>query len=191
DKLLPDDFVSAIRTVKAAACEAAPTWWVWARYTVFYGLIFAAGFATGHMLQRTDLISSEAHDGWKMAITLLTIASGFMITTMLFTGKVEAAKSLNSVQIEVFTKKSNHLLFSQWLTLLTHIASLLGVAVIVGLSPQHPTAAHWVVSTVVGSFFLSFIRSMLIPIQIIELHRFVHAALLREKQDEEGSKKIT
>lgn len=191
DKLLPDDLLSAARTVRAAACEAAPNWRVWVRYGLFYGLTFGVGFAAGHWLQVAEVISSNAHDGWKMATTLLTIATGFMITTMLFTGKVEAAKSLNSIQIEVFTRKSNHLLFSQWLTLLIHVFSLIGVAVIVALSHSYPISAHWAVCVVVGSLFLSFLRSMLIPIQIIELHRFVHAALLKEKQDEEGSSTIT
>ena len=93
--------------------------------------------------------------------------------------------------MEKFTKKSNHLLFSQWITLINHIASLLGVAVILAIGESQPAPSYWIVCGVVGLFLLSFLRSMLIPIQIIELHRFVHAALLREKQDEEGSKTIT
>lgn len=191
DKLLPDDLLSAIRTVRNAAREAAPARSVWLRYAFFYGTTFAVGMFAGHLLQHFGIMSSSSEDGWKMATTLLTIVTGFMITTMLFTGKVEAAKSLNSVQLERFTRKSNHLLFSQWITLLNHIGSLLGVAVILAIGDSHPAVSYWIVCGVVGLFFLSFLRSMLIPVQIIELHRFVHAALLREKQEEEGSKAIT
>ncbi|GEM_PF-2420995 len=191
DKFLPDDLLAAVRTIKSAASEAAPSPGIWLRYSIFYGAVFAIGALAGHLLQRSGVMSSASADGWKMATTLLTIVTGFMITTMLFTGKVEAAKSLNSVQIERFTKKSNHLLFSQWITLINHIASLLGVAVILAIGETQPAFSHWVVCGVMGLFFLSFLRSMLIPIQIIELHRFVHAALVREKQDEEGSKTIT
>lgn len=191
DKFLPDDLLAAVRTIKSAASEAAPSPGVWMRYAFFYGGVFAIGVLAGYLLQRFGIMSSASADGWKMATTLLTIVTGFMITTMLFTGKVEAAKSLNSVQIERFTKKSNHLLFSQWITLINHIVSLLGVAVILAIGESHPALSYWIVCAVVGLFFLSFLRSMLIPIQIIELHRFVHAALLREKQDEEGSKPIT
>ncbi|WP_369969844.1 hypothetical protein AB8E26_06490 [Stenotrophomonas rhizophila] len=191
DKFLPDDLLAAVRTIKSAASEAAPSPGVWARYAVFYGAVFVVGALVGHLLQRFGVMSSASADGWKMATTLLTIVTGFMITTMLFTGKVEAAKSLNSVQIERFTRKSNHLLFSQWITLINHIASLLGVAVILAIGDTQLALSYWIVCGVVGLFFLSFLRSMLIPIQIIELHRFVHAALLREKQDEEGSKTIT
>ncbi|WP_329763744.1 hypothetical protein [Stenotrophomonas geniculata] len=191
DKFLPDDLLAAVRTIKIAAAEAAPSPGVWIRYGCFYGAIFVVGAVVGHLFQRAGVMSSASVDGWKMATTLLTIVTGFMITTMLFTGKVEAAKSLNSVQMEKFTKKSNHLLFSQWITLINHIASLLGVAVILAIGESQPKLSYWIVCGVVGLFFLSFLRSMLIPIQIIELHRFVHAALLREKQDEEGSKTIT
>ena len=191
DKLLPDDFLSAARTLKSAASEAAPSAGVWIRYAFFYGAVFSLGFGGGHLLQNLGVVSSASSDGWKMATTLLTIVTGFMITTMLFTGKVEAAKSLNSVQIGLFTQKSNHLLFSQWVTLVNHILSLLGVAVILAIGDTVPRIGHWVVCGVMGLFFLSFLRSMLIPVQIIELHRFVHAALLKEKQDEEGSKPIT
>lgn len=191
DKFLPDDLLAAARTIKNAAREAAPSPGVWLRYSFFYGVVFALGCIAGMLLQRLGVISSTSADGWKMATTLLTIVTGFMITTMLFTGKVEAAKSLNSVQVEQFTQKSNHLLFSQWITLVNHIVSLLGVAVILAIGDSQLSCAYWVVCGVVGLFFLSFLRSMLIPIQIIELHRFVHAALLREKQDEEGGKTIT
>jgi len=191
DKLIPDDLLAAARTVMGAAREAAPSLGVWLRYTVFYGMVLVLGAAAGHLLQRAGVVSAASTDGWKTATTLLTIVTGFMITTMLFTGKVEAAKSLNSVQLEMFTRKSNHLLFSQWVTLINHIFSLLGVALILALGDSHPAFSHWVICAVTGLFPLSFLRSMLIPIQIIELHRFVHAALLREKQDEEGSRKIT
>ncbi|HHA2559739.1 TPA: hypothetical protein ACOEOH_001253 [Stenotrophomonas maltophilia] len=191
DKFLPDDLLAAVRTIKSAASEAAPSPGVWIRYAIFYGVVFALGVLAGHLLQHFGVMSSASADGWKMATTLLTIVTGFMITTMLFTGKVEAAKSLNSIQIERFTKKSNHLLFSQWITLINHIASLLGVAAILALGDAQPEISYWLVCGVVGLFFLSFLRSMLIPVQIIELHRFVHAALVREKQEEEGNKTIT
>jgi len=191
DKLLPDDLLAAARTIRTAAKEAAPSTGIWLRYFLFYGAVFAVGALAGHFLQQLAIISAASEDGWKMATTLLTIVTGFMITTMLFTGKVEAAKSLNSVQIEKFTQKSNHLLFSQWITLINHIASLLGVAGILAIGSSQPRTGHVIVCLVMGLFFLSFLRSMLIPIQIIELHRFVHAALIREKQTEEGEKKIT
>ncbi|WP_267116447.1 hypothetical protein [Xanthomonas sacchari] len=191
DKLVPDDVLAAARTARDAAGDAAPSVGVWLRYVLFYAGVVACAGACGFWLLRAGWISAAATDGWKTVSTLLTILSGFMITTMLFTGKVEAAKSLTSVQLEVFAQKSNHLLFSQWLTLLNHIASLVAVGAVVGLGASAPSLAQWVACAAVGLIALSFLRSMLIPLQIIELHRFVHAALIREKQDEEGKQVIT
>jgi len=190
DHVVPDDIVSAARTVRAAACDAAPVGAVWVRYLGFYGLLWLGGGALGYYLQRAGWISGSA-DGWRTVITLLTIVSGFMITTMLFTGKVEAAKSLDSLQLTRFARKSNHLLFSQWLTLINHICSLGVVGALTGLHQSAPVAAYWLVPIAMAMLTLSFVRSMLIPLQIIELHRFVHAALIDEKQKEEGKGVIT
>lgn len=191
DKLVPDDVLAAARTARDAAADAAPSVGVWLRYALFYAVVVGSAGTCGFWLLKEGWISVAATDGWKTVSTLLTILSGFMITTMLFTGKVEAAKSLTSVQMEVFARKSNHLLFSQWLTLLNHIASLVAVGVVVGLGPSAPVLSQWVACVAVGLIALSFLRSMLVPLQIIELHRFVHAALIREKQDEEGKQVIT
>ncbi|MFD1069941.1 hypothetical protein ACFQ2D_08350 [Luteimonas composti] len=190
DHVLPDDLVSAARVVRAAACDAAPAGAVWVRYVGFYGLLLLVAGGGGYLLQKHGWIAASA-DGWKAVITLLTIVSGFMITTMLFTGKVEAAKSLHSVQLKQFVRKSNHLLFSQWLTLINHIVSLGVVGAVTGLHESAASVAYWLVPVAFGVLALSFVRSMLIPLQIIELHRFVHAALIDEKQREEGKGVIT
>ena len=47
DKFLPDDLLAAVRTIKSAATEAAPSPGVWIRYSFFYGLIFAVGAFSG------------------------------------------------------------------------------------------------------------------------------------------------
>ena len=142
DQLVPDDLVSAARTVKAAAQDAAPRPSVWARYVVFYGLVLIGSMVAGYFLQRNGWLSASATDGWKTVITLLTIISGFMITTMLFTGKVEAAKSLHSRQLIKFVKKSNHLLFSQWLTLINHICSLIVVGALIAFHTSAPQISY-------------------------------------------------
>jgi len=181
--VLPDEIQSAGSTLGESFRAAAPDRGMRRRYAFFYLALFAVGAWIFAGLVRFDILSVSSTDFWRSTVSVLAVLSGFMITTMLFTGKAEAAKSLTLEQLRGFTEKSNHLLVSQFCTLASHLGGLLTIGVISACKPDQFFARSLVV--LVGGFLLtSAFRSVLIPLQIIELHRFAHAALLREKAKE-------
>lgn len=182
--LLPDEIGSAISTVRSSFCAAAPHRAIWTRYLAFYLSMFGAGCWIGYVLQSLFIISDNSGEFWRACLTVLAVLSGFMIATMSFTGKAEVAKSLTLDQLCSFTEKSNHLLFSQLLMLCNHIASSL----IIGLIILTQSSGYFFTSSLItlafGALICSIVRSLLVPIQIVELHRFAHRALIEEKKAE-------
>lgn len=120
----------------------------------------------------------------------LSVLSGFMVATMLFTGKIEVAKSLSLSELRDVAAKSNYLLLYQFGTLLNHLVSIVVALFLPAIALRAPGASTLIICLALGLFFVSMFRSLLIPLQILELHRFTHAALLREKREESRSHKI-
>lgn len=181
---LPDEIAAAGATLKASYRAAAPLRGMRSRYVFFYLLIFGIGVAGALGLAHVGALSPKSSDTWRIGITVLSVLTGFMITTMLFTGKTEVAKLLTLEQLRSFTDKSNHLLVSQFATLLIHIAGLVCIGLLTVLASSAPAVSETLIPVAGGFFALSFFRSVLIPVQIIELHRFVHAAMLADKRAE-------
>lgn len=115
-----------------------------------------------------------------------------MIATMVFTGKVEAAKQLNYNQMQELTRRLSGLLLYQFYTLSNHLAALACVAVLPLVAQRSEYAGDTATAVAVLLVTMSALRSVLIPLQIIELHRFNHAALLSEKarEAEEAARKL-
>ena len=117
-------------------------------------------------------------------MTAISVLSGFMVATMVFTGKIEAAKSLSVTELRDVAAKSTHLLLYQFGTLVNHLMCLSGMFVAPSVATRWPVAAESVAVVCLALFIVSIVRSIFLPLQIIELHRFTHAALLRDKRDE-------
>jgi hypothetical protein len=181
---LPDEINAATDTLRAAVRAAVPVKGLCQRYVLFYSSVCAIGAWAGLGLLEASLVVVQSMNFWRSALTLLGVLSGFMITTMLFTGKIEVAKLLTLEQLEKVTEKSNHLLISQFFTLLNHVAATFLIGLITALDDKYAVNLQGLVPAAFGLLFISFFRSVLVPVQIIELHRFVHAALLEDKRRE-------
>lgn len=183
NSFLPDDVRSARSTLRASIKDAFPYAGAWVRYVFFYLSLFAFGCLLFLGMNSVGVIDVQSSDLWKTAVGGLAVLSGFMITTMLFTGKVESAKDLSLEELRQFTEKSNHLLISQYCTLATHIAGI-ALMLVMQTSIQAMTWSASLVPLAGGFLVTSLFRSLLVPAQVIELHRFAHACLLRAKAKE-------
>lgn len=181
---LPPEVESALQTLTASRKDALPTKDVRMGRLVVYAVSFAIGAAIGAALVYFGIVRAGDKDFWRAALTAISVLSGFMVTTMVFTGKIEAAKSLSLTELRVVAGKSNYLLLYQIGTLANHLACLSLMLLVPSLATKMPAYGSVIAVGCLALFFVSILRSVFIPIQIMELHRFTHAALLRDKRDE-------
>lgn len=182
--LLPDEILAAARTVRDSYVHAAPHRALRSRYLAFYLSVSAVGCWVGAIFQLVGVVGAESGEFFKTMLTTLAVLTGFMITTLSFTGKAEAAKSLTLEQLREFARKSNHLLFSQLVTLATHLVGISVILLLLLLKDTYPVASSMLCTVTFGLFLASLLRSFLVPVQIIELHRFTHAALIEDKRQD-------
>lgn len=181
---LPPELQAAQQTLKAARHEAMPSKDARVARIRGYGLFLLLGCSIAAGLLSFGVLSAAEKDFWRAGLTAISILSGFMVATMVFTGKIEAAKSLSLTELREVAAKANYLLLYQIGTLANHLICMPLMLVTPSVAAVSPTAGACCAALAFGLFLVSIARSLLIPIQIIELHRFTHAALLREKRDE-------
>ncbi|MBN8224683.1 MAG: hypothetical protein J0L89_07690 [Xanthomonadales bacterium] len=181
---LPPEIEAAKQTLSAACKDAMPTRRTRLNRVLLYVLILALGTLVGSILVSLGIVSPIDKEFWRAGMTTVAVLSGFMITTMIFTGKIEAAKSLSVTELREVTTKVTHLLLYQFGTLGNHLLCLFAMFVAPSLATRWPIAGDSITIACLSLFFVSIIRSIFVPMQIIELHRFTHAALLRDKRDE-------
>ena len=185
-QLIHPEVSSAAATLSATRQDALPTPAARQARVALFLMTWAVGSFLGLLLLELGLAQPSDKDIWRASLTAISVLSGFMIATMLFTGKVDVAKSLSLSELRDVTLKSNYLLLYQFGTLLNHFVCLIVMLLIPSVNLQWPLVGPSVAVVGCGLFFVSLVRSVFIPLQIIELHRFTHAALLREKRDEAG-----
>lgn len=184
---VPPEFEAAMQTLLATARDAFPVTGALRLQVETYFLMLLAGAAGGAWLVALNVLEPTVQDFWRGATTVLAVLSGFMVTTMVFTGKIEAAKSLSITELRQVTQKVNYLLLYQLVTLANHLLAIL-VLLIVPFAATRSSILGVVLAVAgLGLIAASVCRSLLIPVQIIELHRFTHAALLRDKSKEISS----
>jgi hypothetical protein len=181
---LPPELQAAKETLAASCQDALPTRDARMGRVLLYLVLLAIGTSLGAVLVSFEIVSPAEKDFWRAALTAVSVLSGFMITTMVFTGKIDAAKSLSLSELRDVASKVNYLLLYQIGTLANHLACLSLMLLVPAVTAKWPTVGPSVAILCLGLFFVSIVRSIFIPIQIIELHRFTHAALLRDKRDE-------
>lgn len=184
---LPPELQAARETLAAARRDALPTKDARFGRFVLYCFLLAIGAAAGLTLVYFGIVSATDKDFWRAGLTAISVLSGFMVASMVFTGKIEAAKSLSLSELRDVTSKANYLLLYQIGTLANHLICLSLMLLVPSLAAKWPISGSPIAILCLALFFVSIVRSILIPIQIIELHRFTHAALLRDKRDEAKS----
>lgn len=181
---LPPEIEAARQTLRAAYRDTMPTRLAWLSRVLLFIITLAIGAVIGSLLVKKGIVSPTDKEFWRSGITAISVLSGFMITTMVFTGKIDVAKSLSVTELREISAKANHLLLYQFGTLANHLFCLLAMFLLPPIATKWLPAAETVAVFCLSFFFVSIIRSAFIPLQIIELHRFTHAALLRDKRDE-------
>lgn len=181
---LPPEVQAAKETLKAACGEALPSKLERKAKIRGYGLFLVLGCSIAAALVFFGALSGGDKEFWRAGLTALSILSGFMVATMVFTGKIEAAKSLSVTELRDVTAKSNYLLLYQIGTLANHLICIPIMLITPSIAAVSKVGGVCFAILAFGLFMVSITRSLLIPIQIMELHRFTHAALLREKREE-------
>lgn len=181
---LPPEIEAARRTLSAACKGAMPTRRAWLRRVISYVAIIFLGVLVGSFLVSFGVVTPTDKEFWRAGMTAVAVLSGFMITTMIFTGKIEVAKSLSVTELREVAAKVTHLLLYQLGTLSNHLICLFAMFVVPSVSARWSFAGESIAIACLALFFASIVRSIFVPLQIIEIHRFNHAALLRDKRDE-------
>lgn len=164
--------------------EALPTTKRIAARAFLYFLLALTGSTIAWCLVAVGALEPASTDFWRSALTALSVLSGFMITTMVFTGKIDVSKSLSLTELREVTAKLNHLLLYQLFTLINHVFAIVGALFVPMIAAQWPSVAPISASLAFGIIFVSLARSVFVPLQILEMHRFTHAALLRDAEKE-------
>lgn len=154
----------------------------------FVSYFLIAAFITEPEPEQLKNLSSTVSNG----MTVITVLAGFTVTLMLFTGRTSNTKSLTADTAREYSDRVTYLLFSQSLTLVIHVVSIaacLSWSFMQALE-QEQLASPIMLSFTGGLVFLSFLRTLLLPLQIYDVHHFELSAMVEEKDKEfEGSLK--
>lgn len=184
DWFVQDEIQSAFQAARHMFRTAKTTSHFWLKHLTGIAIPAAIGISIGIWIISFEKNSSESlKDIISSILTFACVLTGFIITSMLFTGKVNNGKSLTVDQVPEYKNKITYLLFSQVLSLSIHVTcialcfSWLCVRVV---SPDHAVYQALIV-LIFGTVFVSLFRTVLLPFQIYEIHLFELDALHEEK----------
>jgi hypothetical protein len=155
------------------------------------GLTAGFGFGVRHVLAFGVPLSVGAWAGWAVApaflmparentlfallagiIALGSLLAGFMVTTMLFTGKIENKETLTLEELRDYSERVKFLLSSQAQTLFAAVLSAtFAIAWLVLFALEFDAVAQRI--TAMGCFgftAVALLRCVLVPLQIYEVH---------------------
>lgn len=181
---LPPEVEAARQTLAATCKDAMPTRKAWLSRVLLYVVILAIGAVVGSAAIASGVVSPADKEFWRAGMTAIAVLSGFMVATMVFTGKIEAGKSLSITEFREVARKISYLLLYQFVTLANHFTCLFAMFMTPAIASHWPEYAGTMGVVCLTLFFASIARSVFIPLQIIELHRFTHAAMMRDKSEE-------
>ncbi len=172
--LLPDEWLAALGAGSDLLDASRKTTNGMAK--IFISLIIPFIFGAGAFFL-TDRyifpIAQKVNESVLRAVmTAVAILAGFMITTILFTGRPNGLASLNSHELRDVRDKVSYLVLSQCLTLASHmlcvIFCLFGISILNG----NDESFIWVGVILAGLITNSIVRASILPLQIWEVHAF-------------------
>lgn len=175
---IPDDWQSAELAGRQMRAIVSRT--THARTKVFIGLVapFAAGAVLG-LFCKED-VNAQLID---ISMTTLGILAGFLMSLMLFTGRITGSESLDLDSACEFKAKILYLLWSQSLTFMAYLVTLiLGIAWLLSESSDRINEVFAVLYA--GGLATCFVRSALLPYQLFDMHTFSLDALITQKRGE-------
>lgn len=120
----------------------------------------------------------------RAVVTVVAILAGFMITTILFTGRPNGLSSLTSHELRDVRDKVSYLVLSQCLTLASHVACVLFCLACIAAF-ESSSFPLWVGVTISGLLFNSILRASILPLQIWEVHAFAIDVEISERMKSE------
>ncbi len=163
----------------------------WSALRAMGGLSAGIGFSIRHVLAFAAPLAVGSWVGWCVApaflsaqrentlfallagvIALGSLLAGFMVTLMLFTGRIENASSLTLEELQAYTQRIKFLLSSQAQTLFAAVLS--AVFAIVWLCffalSMDQFAQRIAAMGCFGFTTVALLRCILVPLQIYEVH---------------------
>jgi len=186
--LIPDEWRSAGSTYAEAWRVVRGTHRAAFRHVLGFLLPFGVGGLVGAWTA-TYLIAIEGDGALHVARGVLTFAgvlTGFMFTVILFTGRVDQVYSLTYEQARDYRAKVIYLVWSQIVTLTNHLLTAISaLALLIALSIGVSSTVIWFLCVMTSAFFaVSFLRTLLLPWQVFEIHQFGLDRLVDHKEDE-------
>lgn len=135
---------------------------------------FVVGGSIFFLFDRYVIQLSEKidEDVLRAVVTVVAILAGFMITTILFTGRPNGLSSLTSHELRDVRDKVSYLVLSQCLTLASHVICVLFCLICIAIFDDSMKSSVWVGVVLSGLLFNSIMRASILPLQIWEVHAF-------------------
>jgi hypothetical protein len=186
---LPDDWISGWQSLKDLNATSFETHARLVKALLSLGVPFAVGASASALVMPhlSPSVDPNYISGLMGSIVALgTVLSGFIITLMLFTGRIDQSAHLTLEQVDAYAYRIRYLLSSQAMTLFSSlIATLLAVSLLVMYAIKSSPASLTVIGTVLGGFVaVAVFRSALMPLQIYELHDAALKDLSDAKREE-------
>ncbi|GLQ98291.1 hypothetical protein GCM10007863_27110 [Dyella mobilis] len=183
---MPFDWQTASDTLRAMRDDAGPIGDDYPRSFIGIALPFFMGAIPGwfsmHGLLKADVAIPVGLIGAILAFAGLLV--GFLATMMLFTGRIDDTPDATYEVVSAHVTRVKYLLISQGVTLLISLCMAL---VAMAWMLLYAVKANEFVLTTIGSILCGFamlclVRSLLLPLQIYELHENWLGALLHRKR---------
>lgn len=188
--LVPDEWLSAAEAGQDLCGTLAKTAHGAAKALLSLLAPLSFGSALFYFFDRHvfSLISLLDGDVLRAALTVLAILAGFMITTILFTGKPNGLSALNSDELKIVRDKVSYLVLSQCLTLVSHLCCAIFCLLAIAVSKSGESLPLWVGIVWAGLIFNSLLRALLLPLQIWEVHAFALDVEISERVKSEQAR---
>lgn len=170
---IPDELQSALAAARELQRVVSRTSHPIIKLLVSTALPFAAGCGVHLMLNPT-----LQGDFYSTAITVLGILSGFLMSLMLFSGRLSGAESLNYESSQLYRNKILYLLWSQTITLVIYILTAFLCMLWFAVAKEYQPVVSVLVS---GGLATSMVRSLLLPYQLVDMHKFSLDILVKSK----------
>lgn len=148
-------------------------------FIVLNFVVMASGYAIGLLIHQAidaDVIGS--------ILTFCGVIIGFVITSMLFSGKSEYVERLTLEQTKKYCLKTKYMLLSQSNTLFAYIfCSIFLVVSLILIKLSLGSYAAYTIALSISYLSLGGYRTLVLPYQIYEVHAFALESIASDARD--------
>jgi hypothetical protein len=191
--MLPDEWFTAISSLRAMNHVAGPLSKSFPRSLLGFTLAFTFGGVPACFFMPTLSATGDSQVALGIMAAVLAFGGllvGFVVTLMLFTGRLENTARLSYEQVVAYVARLKYLLASQAMTLFSAlILSLLTMVWMVLYGIKAPALSMVIVGvTLFGFAGVCLVRVFLLPMQIFELHEESLDSAVEAKLEETNAK---